>query len=55
VKKQKPLEIQEEKAAAARRRARLAVGPVKPSRAIEPKSSKPPRHKKKLQQEEESF
>lgn len=55
MKKQKPLEIQEEKATVARRRARLAVGPVKPSHAIEPKSRKPPRHKKKLQQEEESL
>lgn len=55
MKKQKPLEIKEEKAMVARRRARAAVGPVKPTRAIEPKSQRPPRHKKKVQQEEEAL
>jgi hypothetical protein len=55
VKKQKPLEIKEEKAMVARRRARAAVGPVKPSRPIEPKSQRPPRHKKKLEQEDDAL
>ena len=55
MKKQKPMEIQEDKAMVARRRARSAVGPVKPSRPIEPKSRKSPRHKKKAAQEEESL
>jgi len=47
VKKLKPLEIKENQSTKARRRARAAVGTVKPSHPITPKTLKPPRHKKK--------
>jgi hypothetical protein len=55
VKKQKPLEIQEDKATVARRRARAVVGTVKPSRVMEPKAKRAPRHKKKAGAEEEGL
>ena len=42
----KPLEIKEDPALKARRRARQAIGTVKPARVITPKKLKPPRHKK---------
>lgn len=46
MKKPKPLEIKEERPLVARRRARQAVGPVKPARPMTPKTLKPPRHKR---------
>ncbi|MGC4056451.1 MAG: hypothetical protein QM757_47245 [Paludibaculum sp.] len=46
MKKPKPLEIKEDRSLQARRRARQAVGAVKPARVITPKVMKDPRHKK---------
>ncbi len=46
MKKPKPLEIKEDPALKARRRARQAVGTVKPARVITPKHLKDPRHKR---------
>ena len=46
MKKPKPLEIKEDPALKARRRARQAVGSVKPGQVLTPKNLKGPRHKK---------
>ena len=46
MKKPKPLEIKEDPALKARRRARQAVGSVKPGQVLTPKHRKAPRHKK---------
>lgn len=46
MKKPKPLEIKENAALVVRRRARLAVGSVKPGKVIAPAATKPPKHKK---------
>lgn len=54
MKKPKPLEIKEDRSLQARRRARQAVGAVKPARVITPKSLKDPRHKKPLLDDPES-
>ncbi|MBI4889474.1 MAG: hypothetical protein HY821_02540 [Acidobacteria bacterium] len=53
VKKPKPIEIHEDAALKARRRARVSVGAVKPSFAITPKAAKPPKHKKKAAEADE--
>jgi hypothetical protein len=54
MKKLKPLEIKEDAGLKARRRARAAVGMVKPARVMTPKSLKPARHKRKPGEDEES-
>ncbi len=51
MKKKITLEITENKATKARRRARQAIGPVKPQRVELPATRKPPKHKKKVSEE----
>jgi hypothetical protein len=46
MKKKITLEISEEAALKARRRARRVVGPVKPRQVIEPATKKAPKHRK---------
>ena len=52
MKKPKPLEIKEDPALKARRRARQAVGSVKPGQVLTPKNLKDPRHKKQPGEDE---
>ena len=52
MKKPKPLEIKEDPALKARRRARQAIGPVKPVRVITPKAMKDPKHKKVIREDD---
>jgi hypothetical protein len=47
MKKKITLDLSEEKALTARRRARRAIGPVKPLRVEQPAPRKSPKHKKK--------
>lgn len=51
MKKKITLEITENKAVKARRRSRQAIGPVKPPRVELPATRKPPKHKKKADEE----
>ncbi|MBL0156032.1 MAG: hypothetical protein IPP47_02800 [Bryobacterales bacterium] len=52
MKKPKPLEIKEDPALKARRRARQAIGPVKPTRLIVPKDMRAPKHKKDIREDD---
>jgi len=45
------LELAEDKALAARRRSRQAIGAVKPQRVEQPAPGKPPKHKKRAIEE----
>jgi len=52
MKKKITLDLSEEKAVMARRRARQAIGPVKPKRVEQPAPRKGPKYKKKLEDTE---
>jgi hypothetical protein len=52
MKKKITLDLSEEKALTARRRARQAIGAVKPGRVEEPAPRKSPKHKKKQEDAE---
>jgi hypothetical protein len=52
MKKHETLDLSEDKALAARRRSRRAIGAVKPSKVEEPATVKGPKHKKRQSERE---